>query len=64
MIDVAVVNAFILYNLLNVQAGQKPISENDFRDKLVLQTIYKYGRNKQECVIPVLTAIHYIPTTV
>ena len=48
LVDVAVVNSFILYNLLAVQAGQRPISENDFRDKLVLQILHTYGREKQE----------------
>ena len=48
LIDVAVVNSFILYNLLRVEAGEKPISENDFRDKLVLQIIEKHGRKRQE----------------
>ena len=41
-------NSFVLYNLIAVQAGLRPISENDFRDKLVLQIIHKYGRGKQE----------------
>ena len=31
-------------NLIAVQAGLRPISENDFRDKLVLQIINKYRR--------------------
>ena len=48
LIDVAVVNSFILYNLLRAEAGEKPVSENDFRDKLVLQIIEKYGRKRQE----------------
>ena len=48
LIDVAVVNSLILYNLLRVEAGKKPISENNFRDKPVLQIIEKYGRKGQE----------------
>ena len=39
LIDVAVVNLFILYNLVAVESGHKPISENDFRDILVLQSL-------------------------
>lgn len=36
-IDVAVVNSFVLYNLLVYQSGMRTITENDFRDMLVLQ---------------------------
>ena len=43
LIDIAVVN---LYNILQVQHGRKVISENDFRNKLVLEIIFKYGRDK------------------
>ena len=34
LVDIAIVNAFILYNYLVHQAGLKVISENDFRDTL------------------------------
>ena len=47
LIDISVVNSFILYNILQVQQGRKVISENDFRDKLVLEIIFKYGRDKR-----------------
>ena len=43
-IDIAVVN---LYNILQVQHGRKVISENDFPSKLVLEIIFKYGRDKR-----------------
>ena len=49
-IDIAVVNAFILYNILAYEAGAPTITENDFRDKLVLQIIAKYGREQREPV--------------
>jgi len=47
-VDIAVVNSFTLYNLSAMNEGMKPISENDFRDKLVLQIINKYGRDKDK----------------
>ena len=50
MVDVAVVNAFIVYNILAFESGHKPISENDFRDALVLQIINKYGKEKREAI--------------
>ena len=31
-VDVAVVNSFILYNVLVYQAGQHTLTENDYRD--------------------------------
>lgn len=43
LIDIALVNSFILYNILQVKASRKVISENDFRVKLVLKIISKYG---------------------
>ena len=46
-IDIALVNAFILYNILQVNSGKKVISENDFRDKLVLEIISEYGRDRR-----------------
>jgi len=45
MIDVAVVNAFVLYNHLALLSGCRTVSENDFRDELVLQIIDKYGKH-------------------
>ena len=41
MIDMAVVNAFVLYNYLALLSGRRAVSENDFRDELVLQIIEK-----------------------
>ena len=49
-VDVGVVNSFILYNLLAYQNGMCTITENDFRDMLVLQIIEKYGREQREPV--------------
>ena len=49
-VDVGVVNSFILYNLLAYQNGIRTITENDFRDMLVLQIIEKYGREQREPV--------------
>ena len=42
LVDIALTNAFLLYNWLRMQAGLKRISENVFRDTLVQQTIDKY----------------------
>lgn len=39
MIDIAAVNAFVLYNLLAHQANCRTITENEFCDALVLQII-------------------------
>ena len=47
MIDIAAVNSFINYNDIAYESGGKTISENDFRDALVLQIINKYGRDKR-----------------
>ena len=47
-VDIAVVNSFILYNVLAYRAGERRVSENDYRDLLVLQFIQKYGREKRE----------------
>ena len=46
LLDVSIVNASVLYNVIAVQVGLKPLSENDFRDQLVLQIIYQYGSKK------------------
>ena len=43
LIDIAVVNAYILYNWLQLQNSGKPITENKFRDALVLRIISSYG---------------------
>ena len=43
-INVAIVNSFVLYNHIALLTRCRPVSENDFRDELVLQIIEKYGR--------------------
>ena len=52
MIDVAVVNAFVLYNHLTLLFGCRTVSENDFRDELVLQIIDKYGWHSTSDIQP------------
>ena len=49
LLDVAIVNAHILYNWFQLQNAEKPITENQFRDLLVLKIISTYG--KQRCLI-------------
>lgn len=46
MIDIAAVNASILYNLIATSSGIKTITENEFCDHLVLQIINSYGKEK------------------
>lgn len=46
IVDIAVVNSIIIYNIVAYQNGFKAITENDYRDTLVLQIISKYGRDK------------------
>lgn len=48
MVDIAAVKAFILYNLIAAASGLKAITENEFRDHLVLQIIAKYGKNERQ----------------
>ena len=52
LVDIAVVNSFVLYNLIAHMSGCRPITENDFRDELVLQIIEHYGKNQREKVCP------------
>ena len=47
LVDIAIVNAFVIYNIKATEIGAKNVTENDFRDTLVLQIINKYGRNKR-----------------
>ena len=47
LVDVAVANSFIIYNILAFESG---CTENDFRDALLLQIIDKHVRNKREGV--------------
>ena len=35
-----------------MRSRKKPISENDFRDSLVLQIIHSYGQAKSTCKLP------------
>ena len=46
LVDIAVVNAFVIYNIKATAMGARTITENDFRDTLVLQIIEKYGRQE------------------
>ena len=43
---------FYITILLYIYMGHKPISENEFRDTLVLQIIEKYGREKRQQTTP------------
>ena len=47
IVDIAVVNSFIIYDIVAYQNGLKAIIENDYRDPLVLQIISKYGHDKR-----------------
>ena len=42
--DVAAVNAYLLYNYTASMSGIKTITENDFKDHLVLRIIESYGK--------------------
>ena len=46
-IDIAVVNSHVLYNFVCLQQAKKPVSENVFRDKLILDIISFYGVEKR-----------------
>ncbi len=46
-IDIATDNSHIIYNYLAIQKGMTTLTENQFRDKLVLQIIVKYGMESQ-----------------
>ena len=52
MVDIAVINSFILYNTVAHINHCRMISENDFRDELVLQMISKYGGIQQVVIKP------------
>jgi len=43
-VDIAAVNAYLLYYYTVSMSGIKTITENDFRDYLVLQIIESYGK--------------------
>ena len=42
MLDVGITNAFVLYNWGKMERGEKAITENCFRDALILQIIERY----------------------
>ena len=44
LVDVAAVNAYLLYNYTASMSGIKTITENDFKDHLVLRIIESYGK--------------------
>ena len=46
-IDIAVVNSHVLYNFVCLQQARKPVSENVFRGKLILDIISFYGVKKR-----------------
>ena len=46
-IDIAVVNSHVLFNFVCLQQAKKPVSENVFRDKLILDIIPFYGVEKR-----------------
>ena len=48
LIDIGVVNSFVLYNSIAILSGCWVVTENDYRDELVLQIINAYGREQQE----------------
>ena len=54
LVDIAVVNSFILYNLVAHMSGCRLVTENNFnfRDELVLQIIERYGKDQREKVCP------------
>ena len=43
LVDIAVVNAHILYNWFQLQDSEKTLGENQFRDALILKIISMYG---------------------
>ena len=51
-IDIACVNSHVLYNFTCLQQSEKPVSENVFRDKLILEIISSYGAEKRQQTIP------------
>ena len=48
LIDICVVNSFILYNSIAILFGCRVVTENDYRHELALQIINAYGREQQE----------------
>ena len=47
LIDICVVNSFILYNSIAILFGCRVVTENDYRHELALQIINAYGREQQ-----------------
>ena len=52
MIDMAIVNAFVLCSHLALLSGCHTVSENEFCDELVLQVIEKYGKHSTSVTQP------------
>ena len=48
LLDIITVNSYILYNWHKVLIGSKKLSENRFRDMLILEIIAKYGEQKRD----------------
>ena len=46
ILDLSVVNSLIIYNWVLMEQQKKPVSDNRFRDSLILQLIGKY------CAVP------------
>ena len=46
-IDIMVVNSHIIFNYIALQNNKNPLSENQFRDKLILEIISSYGVTKR-----------------
>ena len=44
LVDIAIVNSHLLYNWCQIEDDEKAISENRFRDSLVLEIMQKYGK--------------------
>ena len=53
MLDVAVTNAFVLYNWGRMEKGEKAVTENYFRDALILQIINRYRHQPHHLTTPV-----------
>ena len=53
MLDVAVTNAFVLYNWGRMERGEKAVTENYFQDALILQIINRYRHQPHHPTTPV-----------
>ena len=61
MLDVAVVNSMVIYNWGSMELGGKPLSENQFRDTLILQMIEKYRAPHPQSIPGQLPPILILP---